>query len=103
MNRHFCNKIWQAAKFILYSINYHGEKKCIDVDWNLILLDDSRQNQLNKWIVSRLSYMVNPVNQSLIEREFHIGASQLKKFLYDEFCNIYLVNIFYFEKNPFSF
>ena len=49
-------------------------------------------SKLDKWILSRLAYMVSEVNKALAASDFHIATSTLKTFLYSEFCDFYLVS-----------
>lgn len=81
-NRLFINKIWQACRYIegcykdVLSTGQSAEKIPL--------------GKLDEWIMSRLSYLVLTVNESLASDSFHIAADALKKFIRDEFCSIYL-------------
>jgi valyl-tRNA synthetase len=49
-------------------------------------------SKLDKWILSRLAYMVSEVNKALDASDFHVATATLKTFLYGEFCDFYLVS-----------
>ncbi|XP_029679139.1 valine--tRNA ligase, mitochondrial-like isoform X1 [Formica exsecta] len=86
-SKYFCNKIWQASKYILL-MRKNGE--------------ESKQNQqhgdkekkylssLDQWILSRLSWMVETVNSAFAERNFHKAIAAIRQFLHYEFCDLYM-------------
>jgi valyl-tRNA synthetase len=86
-NRLFCNKVWQATKYIRMCIQ--NVPAALDSDLRSSRGDLSK---LDKWILSRLAYMVSEVNKALTTSDFHIATSTLKTFLYSEFCDFYLVS-----------
>lgn len=53
-------------------------------------------DKMDKWILSRLSYMVDTVNANIQKYDFHVATSALKNYLYYEFCDTYLVRLFIF-------
>ncbi|KZC08286.1 Valine--tRNA ligase, partial [Dufourea novaeangliae] len=77
-NKFFCNKIWQASRYILMTTAKKDcqEPKCI------ILID--------RWILSQLSLVVNTVNNAFLERDFHTAIASIKSFLHYKFCDFYL-------------
>uniref|UniRef100_A0A1Y1N5J3 valine--tRNA ligase n=1 Tax=Photinus pyralis TaxID=7054 RepID=A0A1Y1N5J3_PHOPY len=79
-NRLFCNKIWQAAKFTTKYIEKAGIPS--DIPINLSIMD--------RWILSRLSKMVENVNRAIDKCELHLATTSIKNFLYYDFCDIYL-------------
>jgi len=86
-NRLFCNKIWQATKYVRMCIQ--NVPAALDSDLRSSQGDLSK---LDKWILSRLAHMVSEVNKALAASDFHIATSALKTFLYSEFCDFYLVS-----------
>lgn len=86
-NKYFLNKIWQASKYILLMTNEKIYQKPI----NITIID--------QWILSRLSLMINTINNAFIERDFHKVIASMKQFLYYEFCDFYLVR--FIEKRLF--
>ncbi|VVD01026.1 unnamed protein product [Leptidea sinapis] len=81
-NKLFCNKIWQSIKYIQLSFD---KLKPTDNE-----VTKSNLTYFDKWILSRLSDMVHIVNKSMDAHEFHTATKALKKFIYGEFCDIYL-------------
>lgn len=77
-NGFFCNKIWQASKYILIMTSKHlyQEPK------NLTLID--------RWIFSRLSALITTVGDAFTQRDFHKSIASMKQFLHYEFCDFYL-------------
>nr|XP_023015445.1 valine--tRNA ligase-like [Leptinotarsa decemlineata] len=83
-NKLFCNKIWQATKFTrLWFTNVSNEQKLSEVQVKHLGLMD-------KWILSRLTFMVDTVNRGLENFDFYVATTALKNFLYYEFCDVYL-------------
>lgn len=80
-NGFFCNKIWQASKYILIMTSKHlyQEPK------NLTLID--------RWIFSRLSALITTVGDAFTQRDFHKSIASMKQFLHYEFCDFYLVRM----------
>lgn len=48
-------------------------------------------NNLDQWILSRLSWMVEIVNNAFAERNFHKAIAAIRQFLHYEFCDFYVV------------
>lgn len=78
-NKFFLNKIWQAGKYVLLMTS----KQVYQEPTNMTIID--------QWILSRLSLMINIVNDSFMQRDFHKAIASMKQFLYYEFCDFYLV------------
>ncbi len=75
--RHFVNKIWNAARFVL--MNLEGFEK-----------RDLKQEDLPKeahWILSRLSRTVRRVREALDAYEFDQAALAIYHFFWHEFCD----------------
>lgn len=87
-NKTFGNKIWQATKFVkLWFSNVSKEQ-----DLEETKIDVQRLTLMDKWVLSRLSFMVDTVNDGLSGYSFHVSAAALKNFLYYDFCDVYLVS-----------
>jgi len=48
-------------------------------------------NDLDRWILSRLSWMVAIVNNAFSKRNFHKAIAAIRQFLHYEFCDFYVV------------
>lgn len=81
-NKLFCNKIWQSVKYTQLS---YGKLNTLDVD---VTKDDL--TYFDKWILSRLAFMVDIVNTSMDKYEFHLATKAMRTLLYNEFCDVYL-------------
>ncbi len=79
--RAFCNKIWNATRFVLMNID--EEQETGNIDYSKLVLAD-------KWILSRLSRLTESVDKNIEEFRFHEAANQLYHFLWDEFCDWYI-------------
>ncbi|XP_034941665.1 valine--tRNA ligase-like [Chelonus insularis] len=76
--KHFCNKIWQASKYVLMVT----DDVYVKLPENLSTVD--------RWILSRLELMVEIVNDSLEQRNFHRAVSAMRQFFHYEFCDFFL-------------
>jgi len=58
--------------------------------------DERKKNlsSLDRWILSRLSRMVEHVNDAFAERNFHKAVAAIRQFIYYEFCDLYVVKSF---------
>ncbi|XP_043285965.1 valine--tRNA ligase, mitochondrial-like isoform X2 [Venturia canescens] len=79
-NNHFCNKIWQATKFVLRTTENCGKH----------VKKPEHLSNVDRWILSRLSRMVTEVNDAFENRNFYKAVSALKQFFYYEFCDFFL-------------
>lgn len=77
-NKHFCNKIWQACKYVLLVTD---DKK---------VSKPSIISSTDGWILSKLSLMVDTVDTNIEQRHFHRAVLEIKQFFYYEFCDFFL-------------
>ena len=80
--RHFINKIWNAARFILGNI--HEEDRLTPVRENKDL------SIADRWILSRLSSVASETNKALADYRFNDAASFVYQFTWHEICDWYL-------------
>ncbi|MDN5276389.1 MAG: valyl-tRNA synthetase [Clostridiales bacterium] len=79
-NRNFCNKLWNAARFILMNMQSFG-------------IDKPRKGKLelpDRWIISRYNRVVKEVTDNLEKFELGIAVQKLYDFIWDEFCDWYI-------------
>ncbi|KAL4218595.1 hypothetical protein ACF0H5_021185 [Mactra antiquata] len=81
--RHFCNKIWNAYKFITSNL----DENFIPVE-NINSLDINQST--DKWILSCLSKMVTSCDKYFENYELHNVTRALFQFWRNELCDIYL-------------
>ncbi|MFH1639143.1 MAG: valine--tRNA ligase [Chloroflexota bacterium] len=78
--RNFANKLWNATRFVLSSIEPGIETEIKD---DLLPAED-------RWILSRLNRIIDSVNNLMAEYEFGEAQKQLYDFLWGEFCDWYI-------------
>ncbi len=80
--RHFINKLWNAAKFIVNNEELwakqplHGHDKDLDLP--------------GRWILSRLAFTAEEVNRNLGNYRFNDAANSIYQFVWHEFCDWYI-------------
>ncbi|OJJ50773.1 hypothetical protein ASPZODRAFT_126710 [Penicilliopsis zonata CBS 506.65] len=82
--RRFCNKIWQASKYVL------GRLPETFVPNSSI--DTSKLSLPERWILHRMNVAVKGVNEALEAREFSKSTKIIYQFFYDELCDVFIEN-----------
>jgi valyl-tRNA synthetase len=84
--RHFCNKLWNAARFVLISI---GEPATVNT--SAAANDGPLQLTVtDRWIRSRLGHAIAAFDAAVAEYRFDYAATALYDFTWYEFCDWYL-------------
>ncbi|HYD48515.1 MAG TPA: valine--tRNA ligase [Terriglobales bacterium] len=83
LGRHFANKIWNAARFVLLHAADHPVASLEELERERLSLPD-------RWIVSRLQTVTEQVRTSFDTFRFNDGALALYQFLWGEYCDWYL-------------
>ena len=79
--RNFCNKIWNAARFVLS--NTDGKDNAIDHD-------DYQLTTVDQWIISRLQHAGNLVLKGFEGYRFDRVSTAIYEFIWNEYCDWYL-------------
>ncbi len=79
--RNFANKLWNATRFVLRSID--GEKTNTAVQRDLLPTED-------RWILSRLNRTIASVTKLLEDFQFAEAQRQIYEFLWSEYCDWYI-------------
>lgn len=95
--RSFCNKLWNAANFVLlycnkkgfksnnYSYIHYFSKNRIDSSINY-----NNFSYADKWIISALQYVIFDVNKYFLKFRFDGIANIIYKFIWNQYCDWYL-------------
>ncbi len=79
--RNFCNKLWNATRFVL--INTEGHDVARQVDKATLTLAD-------RWILSRQQEVIDLTHRYLKNYRFDLAAQTLYEFNWHEFCDWYV-------------
>jgi len=79
--RNFCNKIWNAARFVL--MNTQGEDCATSHD-------NYRLTSVDEWIISRLQRAEAEVTRGFESYRFDRAATAIYEFIWNEYCDWYL-------------
>jgi valyl-tRNA synthetase len=77
-NRNFCNKLWNAARFVL--MQTEGQQ----------IAAAGEPGILDRWIQSRLNRMVSEVENQFAAYRLDLAAQALYEFAWNEYCDWYL-------------
>ena len=79
--RNFCNKIWNASRFVLMNIE-GSEASLQSSDRELSLAD--------RWIISELNTLAKTVSDDVAKYRFDLAAQALYEFTWNNYCDWYL-------------
>ena len=80
--RNFCNKLWNAARFVTMVCEHEGGADDPHAPVELSVAD--------RWIRSRFGRMLGAVHKALAEYRFDYAANAMYEFTWHEFCDWYL-------------
>jgi len=80
--RNFCNKLWNAARFVVQ----HTTGKDCAVDDNAAL----ELGLAERWIVSRLQQTEQTVSEAIESYRLDLAAQAIYEFIWNEYCDWYL-------------
>jgi valyl-tRNA synthetase len=78
--RNFCNKLWNAARFVIINTEGHdpGTQRAMDLD------------SPERWILARLNSVTGEVIASTEQYRLDLVCQTLHSFVWDEYCSWYL-------------
>jgi len=79
-NRNFANKVWNAARFVISSIEQAPETSESDPDWTLA----------DSWIWARLQNLIRDVERLFQNYQYGEAGRQIYDFFWSEFADWYL-------------
>ncbi len=80
LGRNFCNKLWNASRFVLMNLEGYEPGEVADAG---LLLED-------RWLLSRLNTVTGEVTAALETYRYADAARALYGFAWDEFCSFYV-------------
>ena len=80
--RNFCNKIWNAARYVMMNCENEDCGVAADAVVELSLAD--------RWIESRLQQTIAEVERAVGNYRFDIASQALYEFIWNEYCDWYL-------------
>ena len=80
----FCNKIWQATRFVLSNIKEDDEIKSFRNELKTQL------SFSDKWILSRINRVSKGITECMAEFNYLKAAREIKNFFWNEFCDWYI-------------
>ncbi len=85
-NRNFCNKIWNATRFVLMN--------CVDKEGNALNIDKTANTALwelpEQWIMSRLNSTVKAIHEHMGQYRFDLVSQDIYEFIWNEYCDWYV-------------
>ena len=79
--RNFCNKLWNAAKFVLANTeNYQFEKTEAKIE----------RSSINSWINTKTNRLIKDVDYAIDTYRFDLYANHLYEFIWHEYCDWFL-------------
>lgn len=80
-SRNFCNKIWNASRFIQMNLTIDKDK-AVELPADLAIED--------KWILSKFNTLVADVTRNIDQYELGLAAAKLNDFIWENFCDWYI-------------
>ncbi|HNE27194.1 MAG TPA: class I tRNA ligase family protein, partial [Pseudomonadales bacterium] len=80
--RNFCNKIWNASRYVLMNCEEQNCGQDGTTDYELSLAD--------RWIISRLQQAEKSVAEAIAQYRFDLATQAVYEFFWNEYCDWYL-------------
>ena len=99
--RHWCNKLWNALKFVIGHVGERGSSHLADAQVPSMTFGEFASKSAPhfnlsaypfacRWILSRLHHAVEETNRSMEGYEFSNATSAIYKFWQDEICDVFI-------------
>jgi len=79
--RNFCNKLWNAARYVLMNTEHQD---------NGMHNDSAELSQADYWITSRFQQVVTTTTEAIDNYRFDLAAQAIYDFTWNEYCDWYL-------------
>ncbi|CAK7245457.1 MAG: valine--tRNA ligase [Sporothrix thermara] len=89
--RRFCNKIWNASKFVLGNLAAHSTGDAAFTPRATRTLGGS-ESLAELWILAKMNKAAKEIGQGIDEREFKPASNALYNFWYSELCDVFIEN-----------
>ncbi|MDC0214556.1 class I tRNA ligase family protein, partial [Gammaproteobacteria bacterium] len=77
--RNFCNKLWNAAKFVLANTENHQS-----------IISRSTQSPVDGWINTKAKQLIKDIDYAIETYRFDLYANHVYEFVWHEFCDWFL-------------
>jgi len=77
-NRNFCNKLWNAARFVL--LQTEGQH----------IAAAAQPCPVDRWVLARMNQMITAVESHFAEFRLDLASQALYEFIWNEYCDWYL-------------
>ncbi|NWU73869.1 SYVM protein, partial [Pterocles burchelli] len=84
--RHFCNKIWNAVKFVLAALGSEFIPQPPE--------ETEPREPMDRWVLSRLAQAAGECGRRMEALELHAALAAVHHFWLRSFCDVYLVGGF---------
>lgn len=80
-NRNFCNKLWNASRFVLMNLpeDFYGAKVMRD-----------KLHTEDRWILTRVDETIAEVQEKIEKYDIGMAAEVVHDFIWDEYCDWYI-------------
>jgi valyl-tRNA synthetase len=78
--RNFCNKLWNAARYVLMNTEEHDCGLRANVNYS----------HVDRWIVARLNQVISTTSHAIDNYRFDLAAQAIYDFTWNEYCDWYL-------------
>ncbi len=80
--RNFCNKLWNAARFVLMNTEDHVSPDLSPQSF--------QTTQVDRWIIARLHQVITTTTHAIDNYRFDLAAQAIYEFTWNEYCDWYL-------------